>query len=190
MPSSDVLQHLVWQLSVRLKQSSSGNYFITGDSLDGVLTSQTITKTIFELKSLPEDHINLAHGIQHELLVTFAILIWIHLPAAIIKFRRSGHDDGKLPLSEAGADLLAPECANIFHQEQYQFLPHVFRLGDDRKIEQSVILPFVRQIGTIDTGGFGAIDKVEIHPSLQNFELRSVGFHPPEDHSGLARVCL
>ncbi|KIW71202.1 hypothetical protein, variant 2 [Phialophora macrospora] len=174
MPSSLFLEELVRQLAAKREKSISGHYFVTRASLEELLTSQTITRAVAELECLPEDRINLPQTVEHELLVTFAILLWIHQPAAIVKLRRSGHHDRNLPLSEAEADLV-PECGAIFYQEQFPFIPHFFRLGGDRDIKPSVILPFIRQVGTIDTGGHGAITKVEIHPSLQDFKPRPDG---------------
>ena len=174
MTSTSFLETLARRISALRCQSLTGQYFVPKLSLREHLTSQVISQAVVELDCPPEDRIGLAEAIERSLLLTFSVLLWIRNAAAIVKFWRSGHLDEKLPISEVEAKLIIPDSGTLFFQEQYQFKPHFFVLYGDYEIKQAVILPFIREIGTIDSGGFGEIAKVEIHPLSQNFVSRPV----------------
>lgn len=175
MTSKDQIRVLRLQITNNRPTSTNNHRFLAPPLLSLILTPPAIAQAVAELNCQPEDRIGLAEKIELHGKITFAILVWMQCEDTIVDFRRVGCLDSRLPLDEATATRIIPDRGHEFATEiQWQFLPHFFHRNDDLEIDKSVILPFIRDVGTVDGGAFGSITKVEIHPLLQDFSVRQV----------------
>ncbi|KAL8794049.1 MAG: hypothetical protein Q9195_003349 [Heterodermia aff. obscurata] len=150
-------------------RSMDGRLFAAESSIRRIFDAQAIKQAVAELKCHPEDRIGLAEAILHKGVITFAILVWMNREDAIVDFRRWEYLESTR-LSENAATLFAPSFGVDFVREySWQFHPHFFHLGDDIEIDERKILPFLRDVGQVDEGGFGIVSRIEVHPLLQNF---------------------
>ena len=171
MTSKKAIQSIWAQLASSRVRSTSGQYFVPPSVVASILTPDVVSTAVRELACEPEDRIHLPATIIAEGTTTFAILIWMQFEDSIVDFKRHDCLDRSLPLvDEAKAEQAAPGFWRTFVKEtQWQFIPFTFRLHDDRIINPSVILPFIREVGQLKAGGFGTIDILEIYPQLQDF---------------------
>jgi hypothetical protein len=146
--------------------------FVPPTSLAAIFTSPAIEAAIAELSCAAEDRIGLVDAIRGIGTPTFAILVWMKQPDLVVAFRRKRCLD-RLPLDEETARGAAGDYAPTFLRQQWEFIPFYFRNGQDVEIGRE-ILPFVRSLGPLTPGGFGDIEKLEIHPSLQDFAPHDV----------------
>lgn len=143
--------------------------FVPEASLQKIFTLQAIARAVAELKCQPEDHIGLADAIRLQGVTTFAILIWMNREDSIVGFRRWECLESAR-LSEDAVSVIAPSFGLDFVREySWQFRPHFFHRGDDIEINERKILPFLRDMGQVAEGGFGTVNKIEVHPLLQDF---------------------
>lgn len=153
-----------------------GRSFVPPTGLTTIFTSPAIAAAVAELSCAAEDCLGLADAIRCGGIPTFAILVWMQQPDLVITFRRKRCLD-RLPLGEETARGAAGKYAPTFLRLQWEFLPFYFRNGQDVEIGRE-ILPFIRNLGPLTPGGFGDVEKLEIHPSLQNFAPHDVSPAP------------
>lgn len=154
--------------------------FVPAALLQSFFTPHAIKEAVSELDCQPEDRIGLGNAICSDGITTFAVLIWMGREDAIVDFRRWQYLNS-IRLSEETAIRIAPSFGVDFVREvAWQFRPHFFRLGENVEMDEREILPFLRETGVANEGGFGLVSKVEIHPLLQNFCPGSVGVTTPD----------
>jgi hypothetical protein len=170
MASRETLQSIWKQIENNRVKSTSGRYFVPPSNLTAIFTPLAISKALAELECEPEDRISLAQAIQPDGIVTFAILVWMRVEDAIVEFRRHRCLDSSLPLDETTAKKIAPSFGTLFCNEvQWEFRPYFFHRNEDVVIRPAEILPFIQKVGQQKLGGFGAVDQLVVHPSLQDF---------------------
>jgi hypothetical protein len=175
MASKETIRSIWTQIENNRVRSISGRYFVPPSSLATILTAPAISKAVAELECEPEDRINLARTIQFRGRLIFAILIWMHEADAIVAFQRHRCLDSRLPLDEATAKSIVPNFGATFANDvQWQFQPYCFRRNEDVEIGEAEILPYIQEARGMTQGGFGTLIKLEIHPSLQDFNPLSV----------------
>jgi hypothetical protein len=117
---------------------------------------------------------------------TFAVLVFIGCPEAIISFIQDDplqpdYLDRKLPLQldKLAALLDDAVLAAQFYGKQWEFLAPVFSTTSlPRQFDKKTILPFL-SMEPKGEGGFGEIFKITIEPSHHSFtqhDSHSVGF--------------
>jgi hypothetical protein len=146
--------------------------FVPPSSLTTIFTSRAIAAAVAELSCAAEHRLGLAEAIHCGGIRTFAVLVWMKQPDLVVTFRRKRCLD-RLPLDQGTALATADEYAPSFLRLQWEFLPFYFRSGQDVDIDLE-ILPFIRNLGPLTPGGFGDVEKLEIHPSLQSFAPHNV----------------
>ncbi|KAJ6439089.1 kinase-like protein [Purpureocillium lavendulum] len=151
-----------------------GRSFVPPSSLLTIFTRAAIVAAVKELICSEEDRIGLTDDILRDGVQTFAILISIRQPDQIVAFRRL-RCLNRLPLDEGNAAKLLGDHAPRFLREQWDFQPYYFRRGHDVEIAAPEVLPFIQSVDSPTSGGFGDIDKLEIHPSLQDFFPSATG---------------
>jgi hypothetical protein len=156
-------------------QSMDTRPFVPKVLLQHIFTPQTIAKAVAELNCAPEDRIDLQDAIQREGIVTFAILIWMRREDTVVAFRMRECLD-IIALTQDSVVAIAPSFGLEFVREHsWHFRPHFFHKGDNLEIDERKVLPFLREVGQTEEGGFGAVSKVEVHHLLQDFYPGSVG---------------
>jgi hypothetical protein len=152
---------------------SNLHWFVPQTALEHIFTASAIARCVAEVVCEVEDRIGLAAAIESHGTTIFAILIWMRQEDAIVAFRRSSCLD-RLPLDLTTALLVAPDFGrNLVEEHQWHFLPHSFREDEDIEIDPLVILPFMREIGQTEGGGFGTINRLELHPTQHDFNKAS-----------------
>lgn len=148
-------------------EALDGRGFVPPVSLSTIFTPSAIAGAVAELSCAIEDRLGLADAIRQGGIATFAVLVCMWQPDLVVVFRRKRCLE-RLPLDEETVRQVAGEYAKTFERLQWEFVPYHFRRGQDVEIGREV-LPFVRDLGPLQPGGFGDIHKLEIHPSLQDF---------------------
>lgn len=168
MDQRQTLEALAIQIENNRVEAVGGRTFVPPSSLSAIFTRPAIAAAVSELSCADEDRLGLTDDIQDGGVPTFAILVSMRQPGLVINFRRH-RCLNRLPLDGPTAKRAAGDYASRFLREQWDFQPYHFRRGHDVEITGSEILPFIRNLGPLTSGGFGDTDKVEIHPSLQDF---------------------
>ena len=153
-----------------------GRAFLPPSSLSTIFTPSAIAAAVAELSCAAEDRLGLAAAIRHGGVPTFAILVWMYQPDLVVPFRRKRCLD-RLPLDEQTARQAAGDYEPTFVRLQREFMQYHFRCDQDVEIGREV-LPFIRDLGPLTSGGFGDIQRLEIHSSLQDFAPHDVSYCP------------
>ncbi|KAI6780598.1 kinase-like protein [Emericellopsis cladophorae] len=168
------LQALWVQMENNRVAALGGRSFVPPSSLPTIFTRAAVAAAVRELACSTEDRIGLTDDILRDGVLTFAMLISIRQPDHVVAFRRM-RCLNRRPLDEENARKLLGDHAPSFLREQWVFQPYYFRRGHDVEIAPLEILPFIRSVDSQTSGGFGDIDKLEIHPALQDFYPSATG---------------
>jgi hypothetical protein len=173
MAHGSSLEYLYSQIEHARVRSTSNRYFIQPSKVREIFNPQLIGSALAEIDCQDYDRIRLLEQIQHDGIITFAILVWMRRADFIVKFRNSDHLDSKLPIDERRAEDIASEVGLSFAREyQWEFLPYVFRkdMSDNhRKIyDLCLIFPFVDE-NDLGEGGYGQISRLTLPSNMQEF---------------------
>lgn len=166
-PMQSTLTSLRIQIQNNRIPTIDGHGFVPPASLSTIFTHTALVAAVAELSCDAEDCLGLADAIQQEGLPAFATLVCMSLPDLVVAFRRKRYLN-RLPLEPETAKHLVGDLAPTFLRLQWEFIPYHFQRDQDVEIGHE-ILPFVRDLGPLASGGFGDIRVLELHPSLQNF---------------------
>ncbi|UKZ70844.1 uncharacterized protein TrAtP1_011813 [Trichoderma atroviride] len=150
------------------------SFFIPQDSLYQLLNEDKVTQVIDEIDEIPW-HLKetTTVWIMKNGRRILAILSFLQLKRSYIsKFMERDVFDEHLPLNENSLQAILPEPANsLFYDAQWQFsAPKLARDGVHRVFHPNHRLPFTIN-RWIDSGGFGDIYEIMIHPKHQNVPL-------------------
>jgi len=147
--------------------------FVPLESLHRLLSPEKIQEAVngigeidFYLQQSTVDWI-MEHGWR-----IFAILIVLESnEAEISKFMRYDIFDEKLPITDDVLRTIVPDIASGFYEQQWAFIaPKLVKGVIHRILHPNHRLPFIHN-KKFDSGGFGDIYEVVIHPDHQNISL-------------------
>lgn len=158
-------------------RSHEGKYFIPTKSLEELLPSDQLHKSVVR-SSIEEIHRkDVLRAIENGGKRTFAILLLLGKEASMADFVQNDQMlestdlDSKLPLHlDTLTTIFADKAAALgFYQRQWELLPPFFRKGrNHRNFESETVLPFTES-DELAEGGFGRVFKVTVHADQHAF---------------------
>lgn len=158
-------------------RNHKGNYFIPIKSLEELLPSDKIHKSVAR-SSIEEIHQkDVLRAIENDEKRIFAILLLLGKEASMADFVQNDQMlestdlDSKLPLRlKTLTTIFADKAAALgFYQRQWELLPPFFRKGrNHRNSERETVLPFTES-DELAERGFDRVFKVTVHADQHDF---------------------
>jgi hypothetical protein len=179
--TSLTMDGIIQQISFIQRASINGGTYVSKAALKPILTKETIIDILKEYTDQPWSVTSLAESILESALVTFAILIWIRNPAAIVDFVDRQELDSRLPFKATDLRIINLDISQFF-DAQWVFLPVFLRKGRFRKLRDREVIPFETEEKKPELdGSYGSISQVTVDRSMHDFT--------PEQVSITARKC-
>lgn len=166
-------------LNLRKDVAREKGYFYPYSEIENLLTLNEIHRSLSSIPTLCGNDRDLARFsslVRETNLKIFATLLLNNDEAHILEFLYRRETDSKLPYIENGLYFLPSSVALAFIERQSQFDPVVLEKGViHRTLRPKDVLPFLAEEEG-NSGGFGKVWRVEIHPSCQRIlpELNGV----------------
>ena len=151
-----------------------GRYYIDPKALNALCEKSIVEEAIEDCQFPPHKRAGIKHAIVTNGHITFCILVLKARERFLTNFLDQDiHSalDHKLPLDETELKTISEEAADDFFEAQWEFRPVI--LGRDRYhriVGDLHILPFDKnEHAQEQDGSYGAIHKVVVKSSMQNF---------------------